>query len=62
MTGLLDEYCGFGTGAPPHELHLIADGDPAALDHEAIKRQLAVEAPIDAPGDFLVLNQGVGVV
>ena len=31
-----------------YHLHVVADGDLAALDHEAVERQLAVEATVDA--------------
>jgi len=62
MVGLLGECCRFCASASPHQLHLIADGDFPAFNHEAVERQLAVKATVDAASDFLILDQGVRVV
>lgn len=60
--GLLGECCRFCASTPPHQVHFVADGDLAAFDDEAVQSKLAFEAPVDTAGDFLVLNEGVGVV
>ena len=54
--------CGFCAGTTTHQLHLVADGDFATFNHETVERELAVEAPVDAASDFLVLDQRVGIV
>ena len=65
MADLLGEdrsRCRLCTSTAAHQLHFVPHGDLAAFDHEAVERELAVEAPIDATGDFLILDQRVGVV
>jgi hypothetical protein len=59
LSGLLGERRGFCTSTPPNQLDLVAHGNLAAYDHEAVERQLTVEAPVDAPCDFLILHQRV---
>ena len=54
--------CGLSAGATTHQLHLITHGDFATFNHKTVERKLAVEAPVDAASDFLVLDQRIGVV
>jgi hypothetical protein len=56
MTGSLGERCGFCACSSPHQLHLIADGNLAAFNHEAVEREFTAEAPVNAAGYFLSMR------
>jgi len=56
MVALLDQRCGLCASAPSHQLHLVADLDFPAFDHEAVQRELTLETPVDTAGDLLVLG------
>jgi hypothetical protein len=72
ITGLVIHGCvsrkkqrlmrGLSAGATKHQLHLITYGDFATFNHKTVEREFAVEAPVDAASDFLVLDQRVGIV
>jgi len=62
MAGLLDKLRGYCASASPHQMHFVANGNLSAFDYETVKRKLAVEASVDASGDFLILYQGIRVV
>ena len=62
MVAPLGQCFGLGASTPSHQLHLVVDFDFPAFNQEAVERQVTVEAPVDAVGDFLILDQGVGVV
>jgi len=53
--------CGLSAGTTMHQFHFIVYGDFATFNHKTIERKLAVEAPVDAASDFLVLDQSVGI-
>jgi hypothetical protein len=60
-TGLLDERLGSSARTPPYQLYIVAKGNLAAFDNEAVERKLAVEPLVDASRDLLVLILGVGI-
>ena len=64
MVGLVGEDGGGGlsAGTTTHQLHFIVYGDFATFNHKTVEREFAVEAPVDATSDFLVLDQCVGIV
>ena len=53
--------CGLCASSATHQLHLVIHGDFATFNHKTVERKLAVEAPVDAASDFLVLDQRVGI-
>src|SRR5215475_1656677 len=65
MVGLVRKHrcrCGLRAGAATHQLHRIPHGDFAPFDHKTVEGKLALEAPVDVTGDFLVPDQGVWIV
>ena len=54
--------CGFCASTGTHQLHLVIYGDFATFNHKTVERKLAVEAPVDAASDFLVLDQRIGII
>jgi hypothetical protein len=54
--------CGFCASTGTHQLHIFIYGDFATFNHKTVERKLAIEAPVNAASDFLVLDQRIGVV
>ena len=62
LVGEDSSRCRLCASSATYQLHLVIYGDFATFNHKTVERKLAVEAPVDAASDFLVLGQRIGIV